>query len=184
MTYKTHLSAGILFSTLYFAKVTDLSVSPLVFILIVLFSILGSSTPDLDTPSGGLWQKIPAGSILSRVVRPIFIGGHRHLSHSFLGLGLFSLLFLFLIKIILQDHSSYIHLVTTAFVVGYLSHLFADMFTEKGVPLLFPFDYHFGIPPAPFEKVRIKTGRWFENIVIYPLVNIAAIFLIYKLFIR
>ena len=184
MTYKTHLSTGVLFSTFYFTKVTDLSATPLVLLFVVLFSILGASVPDLDTPSGGLWRKIPAGSILSRIIHPVFLGGHRHLSHSFLGLGIFSSLFFFLIKIVLQDHPVYILLSLSAFVIGYISHLIADMFTEEGVPLLFPLDYHFGIPPAPFEKVRIKTGKWFENIIIYPLVNIAIIFLVYKTLIK
>jgi membrane-bound metal-dependent hydrolase YbcI (DUF457 family) len=67
-----------------------------------------------------------------------------------------------------------------AFILGYLSHLIADMFTESGVPLLFPLGYHFGIPPAPFEKARIKTGRWFENLVVYPIVNILLILVVYS----
>jgi hypothetical protein len=58
----------------------------------------------------------------------------------------------------------------------------ADMFTEEGVPLLFPLEYHFGIPPDPFQKVRIKTGRWFENLVVYPVVNIALFFVIWHYF--
>ena len=70
-------------------------------------------------------------------------------------------------------------LIILAFDIGYLAHMFADMFTEEGVPLLFPWDYHFGIPPNPFGKLRIKTGHWFENLVIYPLVNMALIVVIY-----
>ena len=141
-------------------------------------TLLGASVPDLDTPTGGLWEKVPAGSVIGRLVHPIFIGGHRHLSHSFIGMGIFVWLFGLLLNI-LPLNSEFLILNSTnifaAFILGYSSHLFADSLTEEGVPLLFPIDYHFGIPPNPFEKVRIKTGQWFENLVVYPIVNIAII---------
>ena len=149
--------------------------------MLIIATVIGSSAPDLDTPTGELWDKIPAGGIISHIVNPIFIGGHRHLSHSVIGLGIFSALFYLLIKLIHFDpiilNSSFIIL---SFAIGYLSHLIADMFTERGVPILFPLGYHFGIPPDPFGKIRIKTGKWFENLIIYPLVNLGIIFVIYS----
>jgi inner membrane protein len=152
--------------------------------VLVFSTILGSSVPDLDTPTGGLWHKIPAGSIISRIVHPAFIGGHRHLSHSIIGIGIFTGLFYLLLKLIhLDPVIQNFNFIMQAFVVGYIAHIFADMFTEEGVPLLFPFDYHFGIPPNPFEKVRIKTGHWFENLIVYPLVNLA-IFLVVYIYIK
>ena len=146
---------------------------------LIVSTVLGSSAPDLDTPTGGLWQKIPAGSLISRIVHPVFIGGHRHLSHSIIGFGIFTGLFSLLIKIVPLGLTLNPYYLILAFAVGYISHLFADMFTEAGVPILFPLSYHFGIPPDPLDKIRIKTGRWFENLIIYPLVNLAIIFVIF-----
>lgn len=146
--------------------------------MLVVSTVLGSSAPDLDTPTGELWDKIPAGGIISRIVHPVFIGGHRHLSHSIIGFGLFTALFSFLIKMIPLGLILNPYYLILAFALGYTSHMFADMFTEKGVPILFPLDYHFGIPPDPLGKIRIKTGKWFENIIIYPLVNLAILFVI------
>lgn len=184
MTYKTHLSAGLLFSSTYFLLINQINLSPILILGLAVSAILGASTPDLDTPTGGLWQKIPGGGILSRIIHPVFIGGHRHLSHSIIGLGIFTGIFYLLLKTIpyetITDNSKFIIL---AYAIGYVSHIIADMFTESGVPLLFPWDYHFGIPPAPFEKVRIKTGRWFENFVIYPIINLLLLILLYKSFV-
>lgn len=181
MTYKTHLSTGLLFSAIVFLLIYKIELSPILILTLVISTVIGSSAPDLDTPTGGLWHKIPAGSILSRIVHPVFIGGHRHLSHSIIGFGIFTGLFYLLITNIPYVpllHATYYLLL--AYAVGHLSHIFADMFTEEGVPLLFPWDYHFGIPPSPFEKVRIKTGHWFENLIIYPIVNILLVLVVFK----
>ena len=186
MTYKTHLSTGILFSSIVFLLIYDIKLSPFLAIILLFSTILGASAPDLDTPTGGLWQKIPAGSIIGRLVHPIFIGGHRHLSHSFIGMGLFIFLFYLLINIPLLHNSLFLihnsESAMLAFGLGYFSHLFADSFTEEGVPLLFPIPYHFGIPPDPFQKIRIKTDHWFENLIIYPAVNLALILVIFQYF--
>ncbi len=180
MTYKTHLSTGLLFSSIVFLLIYKIELSPVLILALISSTIIGSSAPDLDTPTGELWDKIPAGGIISHVVNPIFIGGHRHLSHSMIGFGIFTGLFYLLIKLIHFDpiihYSSFIIL---AYAIGHLSHLIADMFTERGVPFLFPIGYLFGIPPDPLGKMRIKTGRWFENLIVYPLINLAIIFVIY-----
>jgi len=186
MTYKTHLSTGILFSSVVFLLIYKVELSPVLAIILLFSTILGASAPDLDTPTGGLWQKIPAGSIIGRLVHPVFIGGHRHLSHSFIGMGLFVFLFYLLINIPLFHNSQFMILnsanLMLAFIIGYASHLLADSFTEEGVPLLFPIVYHFGIPPNPFQKVRIKTGHWFENLIVYPAVNLALILVVFQYF--
>lgn len=186
MTYKTHLSFGILFSAVFFLTIKKLELTPALAAILFFSTLLGASVPDLDTPTGELWQKVPVGSILSRVIHPVFIGGHRHLSHSLIGMGIFYFLFSLLLKMF-SPNSSFLILnsanVMLAFALGFASHLFADSLTEEGVPLLFPLDYHFGIPPNPFQKVRIKTGQWFENLVVYPVVNLAIIVIIYQRYI-
>ncbi len=186
MTYKTHLSFGILFSAVFFLTIKKLELTPALATILIFSTLLGASVPDLDTPTGELWQKVPAGSILSRVIHPVFIGGHRHLSHSLIGMGIFYFLFSLVLKMFSHDSVFMIQYsvnALTAFTLGFASHLFADSLTEEGVPLLFPLEYHFGIPPNPFAKMRIKTGQWFENLVVYPLVNLAIIVIIYQRYI-
>ncbi len=182
MTYKTHVSAGLTFSAIVFLLLYKIELSSILIILLIVSTVIGSSAPDLDTPTGELWRKIPAGSVLSRIVKPAFIGGHRHLSHSFIGLGLLSLLYFLVLKLVFSFIPILANidfgLVYLAFIIGYGGHLLADMFTEAGVPLLFPLPYHFGIPPDPLGKLRIKTGHWFENLIIYPIVNIALLWII------
>jgi len=183
MTYKTHLSTGMLASAIVFLLIYDISFSPFLIIALILATWLGSSAPDLDTPTGGLWGKIPAGSWIGRLVRPVFLGGHRHLSHSLIGLCLFAWIFwLFLSWVAVYFPFLPSPSLLLPFVLGYVAHLLADSFTEAGVPLLFPIGYHFGIPPDPFGKIRIKTGKWFENLIIYPVVNFALLFVILRYF--
>ena len=178
MTYKTHLSTGLLFSSIVFLLIYNIGFSPILILALIIATVLGSSAPDLDTPTGELWKKVPAGGLISRIVAPVFLGGHRHLSHSLIGFFIFTGLFALLVKLVPYDpiihNSRYIIL---AYATGHISHLIADMFTEMGVPLLFPLEYHFGIPPI--KRMRIKTGHWFENLIIYPIVNIALLIVIY-----
>jgi len=58
------------------------------------------------------------------------------------------------------------HIILVSLMIGYISHLISDGLTEEGIPLLFPLNVSFGFPPI--KKMRIKTGRWFENFVIFP----------------
>ena len=181
MTYKTHLSTGMLFSSIVFLLIYGINLSPALVSTLILSTWLGSSTPDLDIPTGGLWQKVPAGSFIGKIIHPVFIGGHRHISHSLIGMGIFVWLFWMLLAwLAIYFPTLNVHFLLLAFVIGYSAHLFADLFTEVGVPLLFPIDYHFGIPPDPFGKIRIKTGKWFENLIIYPAVNFALLLIILR----
>lgn len=178
MTYKTHLSTGLLFSSIVFLLIYNIGFSPVLIMALIIATVIGSSAPDLDTSTGELWDKVPAGSLISRIINPIFIGGHRHLSHSLIGYFIFTGLFTLLIKLVPYPHIADIsNFIILAYAIGHVSHLIADMFTEMGVPLLFPLDYHFGIPPI--KRVRMKTGKWFENLIIYPIVNIALLYVIW-----
>ncbi len=132
---------------------------------IALATFVGGLAPDLDKPGSKLWKKVPAGGVLAKLLRPVFLGGHRHLSHSLLGAGLFA----FGVHLLLHAlPPGYIRIrpVWTCFVVAYLSHLVMDSLTEDGVPWLFPFGGALGIPP--WRKWRMKTGNWFEFLVVLP----------------
>ncbi|NLC56371.1 MAG: metal-dependent hydrolase [Armatimonadetes bacterium] len=125
----------------------------------------GGLAPDLDKPGSKLWRQVPAGGLLAWLVRPAFIGGHRNLSHSLLGAALFALGVQALLHAV---PAGYIRVVPvwTCFVVAYLSHLVMDSLTEEGVPWFFPFGGRLGFPPL--RPLRLKTGGWFEHLVVLP----------------
>lgn len=134
---------------------------------IIAFSVnmIGGLAPDIDQPTSALWRRIRAGSIIGRIITP-FLGGHRLLSHSILGVILFG----FVSKEVLKLSSGILlvdmDIVWWSFMIGFVSHLLIDMFTKEGVPWLFPIPLHFGIPPLKF--LRIKTGGLTEKTFIFP----------------
>jgi len=95
-----------------------------------------------------------------------FLGGHRLISHSILGVILFGLVSREILRltgdILLVD----MDIVWWSFMIGFVSHLLIDMLTKEGVPWLFPIPIHFGIPPLKF--LRIKTGGLTEKSFIFP----------------
>src|SRR3989344_9288169 len=131
----------------------------------LLVGLVGGLTPDIDQPTADLWRKFPAGSVIGRIFYP-FLGGHRYISHSLLGILLFSwlskLLFMRIGQVLLVD----MNIVWLAFMIGYTTHLIMDTFTHEGVPWLFPIPFRFGFPP--FKFLRIKTGGVFEKTIVFP----------------
>lgn len=141
-------------------------------------NMIGGLAPDIDQPTGELWGRMRGGSMISRIFTP-FLGGHRFISHSIVGVFLFG----FLAKVILDLSSSFLivngTIVWWSFMIGYLSHLMTDTFTRDGVPWFFPIPIHIGIPP--FRALRMKTGGFLEKSVVFPLLLFinAYIFYIY-----
>ena len=128
-------------------------------------NMLGALAPDIDQSTGALWKKIRFGAILGKLLYPIF-GGHRHISHSILGLvffGVMSKLVLILISSVLIVD---INVVWWAFMLGVVSHLVSDTFTHSGVPWLFPIPIKFGIPPI--KALRFHTGSFVEKGIVFP----------------
>ena len=128
-------------------------------------NVIGGLAPDIDQASNRLWDLLPAGNFIGRLLRPIFLG-HRTLSHSIVGLYLYYKLLELLLPKILNPGFVDINIVLWAMMIGFISHLLTDSLTEEGVPLLFPLKFKFGFPPI--SSWRIKTGGWFENLVILP----------------
>ncbi len=149
---------------------------------VLLVAMVGGLLPDLDEPTADIWDTIPVGEVLGRVLSPLF-GKHRNISHSILGIFIanFGSIYLFsLLKpYILLD----LEIIRYAFMLGFLSHLFMDSLTQAGIPLLFPLRYKFGIPP--FKSLRIKTGGLVEQLIVFPglvLLNIYLIWHYYPVF--
>ena len=136
---------------------------------------IGALIPDMDGAGNRLWDLLPAGDKMGKILRRIFYK-HRTLTHSIIGVvAIYKLLEWVLVRLLNPGFLDE-KIVLAAIMIGYLSHLLADSLTEEGVPFLFPLRINFGIPPI--KKWRIKTGRWFENFVIYPAVWIYLIWFI------
>lgn len=137
---------------------------------------VGALIPDLDTAGNRLWDLLPAGRTTGKVLRRIFYK-HRTITHSFLGVYLIYNFFDWIFPKFLNPSFVDPQIILISVMIGYLSHLLADSLTEEGLPLLFPLRISFGFPPI--KKIRIKTGRWFENFVVYPGVWIYVIWFIH-----
>lgn len=116
---------------------------------VVIAAILGSLLPDIDHPR----------SLIGRAVRPISTllhetVGHRSLTHSITGLFAFGLLAYaatFKLGVGL--------LLIVASVVGYASHILADMLNSAGVELLYPHPRRYSLLPW-----GIRTGSIVEHV--------------------
>ncbi len=139
-------------------------------------NMIGGLTPDIDQPTARLWHELPAGSIIGKIVAPLF-GGHRFISHSLLGMFIAGVL----AKLLLQAMSTVLlvdmHIVWWAFMVGFISHLFMDLFTHEGIPLFFPIPIKIGIPPL--SLLRIKTGGIIEKAFVFPGLILMCVYLYY-----
>lgn len=128
-------------------------------------NMVGGLAPDIDKPTSDFWEHVPAGSLIGKLISP-FLGGHRLISHSIIGVVIFGFgmqyLLSLLSKVLIVDMS----VLWWAFMIGFVSHLVADSFTKEGVPWLFPIPIHLGIPP--FKFLRIKTGGILENAFVFP----------------
>jgi inner membrane protein len=135
-------------------------------LLCVLANQMGGIAPDIDQPTAPLWRNLPIGKIAGKVTDK-FLGGHRFLTHSLLGLALFGVVMAYILKFIhpLFPHVT-IYLVWWSFMIGVLSHLIMDTFTKEGVPWLLPIPIKFGFPPV--KRLRITTGKKFESFVVFP----------------
>lgn len=115
---------------------------------IIIGGIITCLLPDIDHPKSLLGQRL---KWLSIPITKVF--GHRGITHSFLGIvgGSIFLSSNLLSQIIILIPVDFIH----AMIVGYISHVVADMLTPLGIPLLWPYRRRFCIPilnPSKYPK--------------------------------
>lgn len=134
---------------------------------IIAGSFFGSILPDIDQPTSNFWDSVPLGNIISRPVTKS-LGGHRNLTHSILGVLLFSWLANWFIGHVFRPDLFNQALFLTSFEIGFIAHLLADSVTVEGIPVFWPLGNNMGFPPRPFHGIRIVTGKWFESIIIFP----------------
>ncbi|HSX35678.1 MAG TPA: metal-dependent hydrolase [Patescibacteria group bacterium] len=163
MTARTHdLAAATAFGVFVILHMpTSMRLST--FLVALLANQIGGIAPDIDQPTAPFWRNLPVGGFIGRIFDKM-LGGHRFLTHSLLGVALFSYLAYLLLGVLhpLMPHID-THFVLIAFMIGMLSHLVMDTITKEGVPWLLPIPIKFGLPPI--KKLRITTGSFFETLV-------------------
>lgn len=177
MTGRTHDLAAFTSLNLVAAHQSTLEISLATLLVAIGANLIGGLSPDLDESTSKIWHEIPAGGIIGRVVAP-FLGGHRFLSHSLIGVVLFGLASKYLLNLASTVLLVDMNIVWQAFMIGVISHLVMDTFTKEGAPWLLPIPIRFGIPP--FRFLRIKTGGLIETLFIFPGLIILNCLIFYK----
>jgi inner membrane protein len=177
MTAKTHNAFAVasLVTAAVFFPPKELNVLTLAGSLIA--ANVGALIPDMDGAGNRLWDLFPAGKTSGKVLRRIFYK-HRTVTHSLIGMYFIFRGLEWLLPRFLNPEFVDPTIILWSMMIGYASHLLADGLTEEGLLLLFPINITFGVPPI--RSWRIKTGKWFENFVIYPAVWIYVIWLIHQ----
>lgn len=106
-------------------------------------ALLTALLPDIDHPKSVLGQRL---RWLSAPIARLF--GHRGFTHSFLAIAAG----VFFIQTRLPPNWPIPTDVYHAMIVGYLSHILADMLTPSGVPLLWPCRWRFRLPLLNSQK--------------------------------
>ncbi|OGM21620.1 hypothetical protein A2714_00635 [Candidatus Woesebacteria bacterium RIFCSPHIGHO2_01_FULL_38_9] len=175
MTARTHdaFAFATLVTVAAFFPPSNLNLATLV--VSIIGADIGALIPDMDGAGNRLWDLLPAGDNLGKILRRVFYK-HRTLTHSIIGVvAIYKLLEWVLVRGL---NAGFLDekIILASIMIGYLSHLLADSLTEEGIPLLFPLRINFGLPPI--KSWRIKTGKWFENFIVYPAVWIYVIWFI------
>ena len=121
--------------------------------------------PDIDSKNS-LASKMfgPISQAASYVVRTLF-GGHRKITHSLLGFGLVALVLLALVHWLPVIPIW----IAAAVLIGWASHVLADMTTKVGCPLLWPINMH------NYGLHLVTTGKNAERYFIHPLSVVACV---------
>ena len=133
MNYKSHLYVGTIAGITAAMHGTKIGIAEpaLIYPLCIGFSAVGSLVPDIDKSGSRISKKTP---ILSFLIEHLV--GHRGILHT----PIFVILLIVLFNAIVSTYNlnNFIAYIIQAFIVGYISHLLIDLFTPKGLMLLFP----------------------------------------------
>lgn len=156
MIARTHVMIGFTYGMALLPVVERGEYTPLQFVLLTSGLVIGSLLPDIDHPQSTISRKLPpAGWIASKLV------SHRGFFHSILGcVILFWLMVLpvgFFKELFQSDDPFHM---AAGLTIGYMFHIFADMFTVSGVRLLFPFRWNIGLGVFKTGGTRETILRW------------------------
>lgn len=164
MTGTTHQIIALV-GAFWLLTLYPLHLGPLLGFLSVVVIMVGALTPDLDQPTANLWRRLLGGRAFGNIFQR-FSGGHRHLTHSLLGIILIAAALRWGINTFISPtfHSQFIVL-WVAYLVGYISHPLADTITDHGVPWFWPLNINLKFPPGP-EELRVTTGSFVEMFIV------------------
>jgi inner membrane protein len=115
----------------------------------LIWAIGGSLLPDIDHPHSWVGRRV---RIVSRPLASII--GHRGVTHSILAV--------VVCAVLLRWHGLS-RAIVDPLIVGYMSHLGADLLTARGLPLAWPLQRRYAIPLC-------KTGSAAEVLIVVSLV--------------
>ncbi len=116
MMFRTHLAIGIISALL----IHDYFNTGLLFSIVL---ILSTSLPDIDHQGSWIGRRL---WIFSKPINILF--GHRGITHSmFVPLGIFGIIYYY-------GHQA----IGLAIMLGYITHILADSFTNEGVKIAYP----------------------------------------------
>lgn len=160
MTGTTHQLIALL-AGCWVATLHPVFLGPILGTLAIVAVMIGALTPDLDQPTAGLFRRVLGGKAVHKVFST-FSGGHRHFTHSLLGIvSIYFFLHWGIITLLQPEFYPRAFTILTVFMIGYISHSFADTLTDQGVPWLWPIPWNIKFPPGP-EEVRVTTGSFVE----------------------
>lgn len=133
----------------------------------------GALVPDIDSGAADVWEHVPFGGVASKAAGTFL--SHRNFTHSLLGLALIGGLTWYLVRFSPSYWGLEPQLLWTGLMIGYAAHLLADMMTVEGIPLFWPWQRMLGLPPKPLDGIRIVSGGWFEQLVLFPILNLILI---------
>lgn len=177
MTGVTHQLVALI-SALWVLLLYPQSVGLVVGSMAVIAVMVGALTPDLDHPTANIWRRLLGGRAIGEIFE-VFSGGHRHITHSLIGIaGIGYLLWLVIHTFIQPAYIPSMVIVWQAFMIGYISHPVADTLTDRGVPWLLPLPWHIKFPPGP-EELRVTTGSFVETLLLRGALILAIAFLLW-----
>lgn len=177
MTGKTHQIIGITAGLGWYLTKVPANYNPATLAAVVVGAHIGALLPDADQSAGDIYNSLPFGHSVGKVTSKIGLG-HRNITHSLLGVVIIGFLFYKLFFIFPSYWGIDTNILFTSFMIGYVAHLVSDALTVEGIPIFYPYHKMLGFPPKPLDALRIETGHWFENLVIFPLINVALIALV------
>ena len=164
MTGTTHQIVA-LTSALWVLSLYPVSLGPVIGVLCVVAVMVGALTPDLDQPTANIWRRVIGGNIVGDVFQA-FSGGHRHFTHSLIGIAAISWALRWAAyNLVSPNYVNDALALWAAFMVGYISHPIADTLTDRGVPWLWPLKWSLKVPPGP-EQVRVTGNSFVERVIV------------------
>lgn len=176
MTATSHQMVALL-AALWLLTLYPVSLGPTLGILSIVAVMIGALTPDLDQPAANIWHRMLGGRAFGNVFQ-WFSGGHRHMTHSLIGMVVIGYLLNWIVHhVIAPGYRSQGMVMWYSFMIGYVSHSVADTLTDRGVPWLWPLKINFKVPPGP-EELRVTTGSFVETFLVRGALIIATLLLL------